>query len=103
MKKLSSREFNNYLQENLSNYPIFCDKALEYQQAKNNKRKKQWSESKVQREAINMWNMTADNIYNKLLVASKQDNKPLLAYIQAYDILDNINDSLADIDFTEDN
>ena len=103
MKKLSSREFNNYLQENLSNYPIFYDKALEYQQAKNNKRKKQWSESKVQREAINMWNMTSDNIYNQLLVAAKQDNKPLLAYIQAYDILDNINDSLAELDFTEDN
>lgn len=103
MKKLSSREFNNYLQENLSNYPIFYDKALEYQQTKNNKREKQWSESKVQREAINMWNMTADNIYNRLLVASKQDNKPILAYIQAYDILDNINDSLAELDFTEDN
>lgn len=95
------KEFLEYLESNLSGYSIFMKKARQYQSIQNAKRKKKWSDEKVEKAVYDMWKGAMENLYNKLKHEINSDSRlAWMNFVEKNNILECVNDGINDIDFT---
>ena len=99
------KEFLSYLEKNLTGYHIFISKALQFQHAKNAKRpaKSRWADKKMEKAAGEMWKKAMENLYNNLKKEVKSDfPSTWISYIEKNEILETVNESINELDFSED-
>lgn len=101
MAKISSKELREFLEENLSNYDLFIQKLMDEELRKNKNRKSKWSEGKMETAVKKLWHQMADNIYDRLKVASSSVNKDIFTFINENSILESIDESLTEVNFDE--
>lgn len=97
------KEFLEYLELNLGGYKIFMNKALSYQRIKNAKRppKSRWSEEKMEKAAYDMWKTSMEALYNNLKFEIKSDLPySWKTYMEKHEILESVNESISELDFT---
>lgn len=102
---MNYREFLQYLEFNLDSYPIFLQKAQQYQQEQNAKRQKrsQWNDEKIKKAAYEMWKKSMETLYNNLKREIKSDSPPeWTSFIENNNILEMVNDSISEMDFSND-
>ena len=97
------KEFLEYLESNLEGYNIFMRKARQFQGLQNAKRKKKWSDEKVEKAAYDMWRMSMEPLYNNLKHEINSDSGlSWISFIENHQVMENVNESINDIDFTGD-
>lgn len=99
------KEFLGYLEKNLTGYPTFMNKARRYQIEKNVKRpaKGRWDETKVEKAVTEMWKKAMETLYNNLKHEIKSDfPSAWTSYIEKHEILESVNESISELDFSED-
>lgn len=98
------KEFLDYLEKNLSGYEIFMLKALQFRHAKNAKRpaKSCWTDKKMEKAAGEMWKKAMENLYNNLNREIKSEfPSAWSSYIEKHKILESVNESISELDFSE--
>ncbi|WP_270471658.1 hypothetical protein [Hungatella hathewayi] len=98
------KEFLASLENNLDGYQTFMRKALEYQAGKNAKRppKSRWSQEKMEKAAYDMWKKSMETLYNNLKKEIKSDlSFSWTSYIEKHEILETVNESISELDFSE--
>lgn len=98
------KEFLSYLQTNLTGYQVFMLKAMQFQHAKNAKRppKSRWTDKKIEKATNEMWKKAMESLYNNLKREIKSElPAEWFAYIQAHEILESVNESINELDFSE--
>ena len=97
------KEFLEYLETNLDGYGAFMRKARQFQTLQNAKRKKKWSEEKVEKSAYDMWKISMESLYNNLKHEIKSDSRlSWISFIENNEAIGKVNESINDIDFTSD-
>ena len=97
------KEFLEYLESNLEGYNIFMRKARQFQGLQNAKRKKKWSDEKVEKAAYDMWRMSLEPLYINLKHEINSDSRlSWISFIENHEVMENVNESINDIDFTGD-
>lgn len=99
------KEFLEYLEKNLSGYQTFMFKAMQFQRAKNVKRptKSRWTDKKMEKAAGEMWKKAMEALYNNLKREIKSEfPSSWISYIEKHDILESVNESISELDFSED-
>lgn len=99
---MTYKEFITYLEENFDGYAVFMEKAIEFQEAKNQKRpaKSRWKEVKVQKAVNAMWTKSMQPLYDNL----KKEIKSAIPYkwteyMDQHEVLEGLRDSMADLSF----
>ena len=98
------KEFLEYLELNLEGYKTFMNKARQYQIAKNLKRpaKNRWSDEKMEKASYELWRKSMESLYNNLKKEIKSDlSLSWTSYIEKYEILETVNESIGELDFSE--
>lgn len=98
------KEFLDYMETNLEGYQTFVRKAQQFQIAKNTKRpaKSRWDDEKIERAAYEMWKASMEALYNNLKMEIKSDLKySWTSYIEKHEILETVNESISEMDFSE--
>lgn len=98
------KEFLSYLQTNLTGYQVFMLKAMQFQRAKNAKRqaKVRWEDKKMEKAADEMWQKAMEALYNNLKREIKSEfPSSWISYIEKHEILELVNDSISELDFSE--
>lgn len=99
------KEFLEYLEANLDGYHTFMSKAMQYQRDKNMNRpkKNRWNNEKMQKAACDMWKKSMETLYNNL---KREINSSIpsawIAYIEKHNLFEIINDSISELDFSDD-
>lgn len=99
------KEFLQYLESNLTGYQAFMQKATQFQLEKNAKRpaKGRWKNEKIERAACEMWKKAMEVLYNNLKHEIKSDfPSAWISYIEKHEILESVNESISELDFSED-
>lgn len=97
------KEFLEYMEDNLSGYWAFMQKARRYQTIENAKRKKKWSDDNVEKATYEMWKKSMENLYNNLKQKIKSDSRfAWTDFINKNEILELVNEGIGDIDFSND-
>lgn len=99
------REFLEYLEKNLTGYQIFMLKAMQFQQDKNAKRQKKdrWENNKMEKATTEMWKKAMETLYYNLKKEIKSDfPSTWVSYIEKHEILESVNESISELDFSED-
>lgn len=101
---MRQNEFKHFL-ESTSGYDLFMMKAQEYQEEKNNSRKKKerWNEGKVCRATEAMWTQLVENMHEKLegsisCTRFNRDEK-WNDFIEKNDFVSSFNESIAELEF----
>lgn len=98
------KEFLEYLELNLEGYKTFMNKARQYQITKNLKRpaKNRWSDEKMEKASYELWKKSMENLYNNLKKEIKSDlSLSWTSYIEKHEILETVNESISELDFSE--
>lgn len=98
------KEFLEYLEANLDSYHTFINKAINYQQNKNEQRQKKarWENERIEKAAYEMWKKAMENLYNNLKHEIKSDMPcSWTNYIAQHEILESVNESINDMDFSD--
>lgn len=98
------KEFLQYLEDNLSGYESFIQKAISYQEEKNQKRpaKNRWNEEKIQNSAYDMWKASMQTLYDKLRNEIKSESEfTWKNYMDKNNILESVNDGISELSFDE--
>lgn len=104
---MNIEELDQYIEENSTAKTTFEEKALAFQQAKNEKRAfaKRWKPGRLQRQVDLMWTDILDNFYKKLAAAIKKTNSPSpdawVNFIVENEILDELAESMDELSFDE--
>jgi len=99
------KEFLSYLQTNLTGYQTFMFKAMQFQRVKNAKRQKKdrWADKKMEKAADEMWKKAMETLYYNLKKEIKSDfPSTWVSYIEKHEILESVNESISELDFSED-
>ena len=100
---MNKQEFETYLNEHCSALSKFQARALDYLANKNQNRTKsaRWNDAKVQRAADAMYDTFLDGIYTKLrnAIKNKYDHQAWLDYIEKYELLEQLEESVLEIEF----
>lgn len=98
------KEFLEYLQNNLTGYETFIEKATAYQREKNKARpaKKRWDDEKVGRAVNEMWKNSMQSLYDTIKNEVKSNSSfTWIEFIQKNNILESVNDGISELDFNE--
>ncbi|WP_430618527.1 hypothetical protein [Enterococcus sp. DIV1767] len=107
MAKLKYNDFKNLLENRLSGYEVFMQKAEEFQIAKNKLRsgKAKWNDKKVNKAINGMWDQAAQNIYQTVKNMDKIPNSrsldpynDWLKFMESRNLFEVLSDSLADVE-----
>lgn len=102
---MTINEFLEYLENNLSSYNLFIDKATEHQLEKNKKRppKKRWDEKKMNRAVETMWKSSMQVAYDKVKteigIPRFDGYERWVEFIGEKELLEAINDSISELEF----
>ena len=99
------KEFLEYMEQNLSGYGIFMEKALNYQKKKNAGRPvaKRWNDSRIQKAAYDMWRQAMEPLYNNLKVEIDSSlPQEWDVYISGHEILESVTEGIREMDFSDD-
>lgn len=100
---MDKHEFETYLNEHCSALTKFQERALDYQANKNQNRARsaRWNDAKVQRAADAMYDTFLTGIYTKLrsAIEDKYDRQAWLDYIEKYELLEQLEESVLEIEF----
>lgn len=97
------KEFLEYMEDNLSGYWAFMQKARRYQTILNAKRDNKWSDERVESAAYEMWKKSVENLYGNLKrEISSTSLFAWIDFIEKKDILESVNEGIRDIDFFDD-
>lgn len=100
-------DFKNLLENRLSGYEVFMQKAEEFQIAKNKLRsgKAKWNDKKVNRAIEVMWDQAAQNIYQSVKRMDKAPNSRALdpyndwlRFMEKENLFDTLSESLAEVE-----
>ena len=100
-------DFKNLLEERLSGYEVFMQKAKEFQITKNKSRsgKARWNDKKVNKAINGMWEQAAQNIYQTVKRMDKAPNSKALdpyndwlRFMEKENLFDTLSESLAEIE-----
>lgn len=104
---MDREEFETYLNANSRAVALFRSRALSYQHSQNRKRaaSKRWSETAVASAVDKMVNQFVDNVYDKLKANIKENKfqpyESWVRFIETNEVLDSLEDSVAEIDFED--
>ena len=99
------KEFLEYLVKNLAGYQTFMFKAMQFQRAKNAKRpaKSRWADKTMEKATNEMWKKAMESLYNNLKREIKSEfPSTWISYIEKHEILESVNESISELDFSED-
>ncbi|PTK88408.1 hypothetical protein [Staphylococcus gallinarum] len=102
---MNLKEFQEHIEGRLPALDSFYDRAINYQLDKDKRRppKKRWSEAKIERAAGNMYKDLIKSIYEKVKsIVEEHEKKPAnvwIDYLEKYEMYDQINESLYEIEF----
>lgn len=99
------KEFLEYLEKNLTGYQTFMFKAVQFQRVKNAKRQKKdrWEDKKMEKVADEMWKKAMETLYYNLKKEIKSDfPSTWVSYIEKHEILESVNESISELDFSDD-
>ncbi|MBU7003875.1 hypothetical protein [Pediococcus pentosaceus] len=99
---MDKEELLEYIEINSGVKDKFMEKALDYQNEKNQKRPfaKRWNKTKVERAADKMYDQVLTSIYDKLKNNIKSsDSKKWAEFIEENNVLEDLEDSMSDITF----
>lgn len=102
---MSYKEFLEYLENNLEGYHTFIVKAMQYQQDKNMSRpkKNRWTDDKMKKATYDMWKASMENLYNNLKQEIKSNiSSAWVAFIKEHELFETINESINELDFSND-
>lgn len=98
-------EFQAHIEDKLPALDSFYDRAINFQLEKDSRRppKKRWSEAKIERAANDMYKDLITSIYEKVKsIVEEHEKKPdsvWFDYLEKYEMYDQINESLYEIEF----
>lgn len=98
-------EFKEWLEENASGYPIFLEKATEFQEKKNKGRsgKSKWNDRKVDKAIQAMWNSVVTAAYDKIKasegVPKYNGTQIWLDFMEKNDFLEGFNEGASEVEF----
>ena len=101
---MKQTEFKHFL-EQTSGYDLFMIKAQQYQEDKNNSRKKKerWNERKVMRATNEMWAQLVENTHEKLegSISCNRYNRheKWQEFFDKNDFITSFNESISEMDF----
>lgn len=101
------KELETYLEENSKVKTIFMEKSLEFQQEKNAKKQpaKRLNDAKINQIIDKMWDQVLENIHESVMKQLKGNTSYLggkwRQYIEDYEILDMLEESMESIEFGE--
>lgn len=101
---MDEKEFQKYFESLTTAKESFYDKAREYQNKKNKDRPftKRWNENIIERRVDRMWKSLIDNMYFKVGNSVKdRNNSAGWKNIMSEDMIENIDQSIFEIDFDE--
>ncbi|MDT2675243.1 hypothetical protein [Enterococcus dongliensis] len=99
------QEFKEWLEENASGYPIFIEKATEFQLMKNKNRsgKSKWNDRKVEKAIQGMWNNVATAAYDQIKAhegVPKYNGKQIwLDFMEKNEFLEGFNEGASEVEF----
>lgn len=102
---MNLNEFQAHIEDELPALDSFYDKAINYQLEKDKRRppKKRWSEAKIERAANAMYKDLMKGIYEKIKsLVEEREKKPndvWIDYLEKYELYEQINESLYEIEF----
>ena len=102
---MNLNEFQAHIEDKLPALDSFYDKAINYQLEKDKRRppKKHWSEAKIERAANAMYKDLMKGIYEKIKsLVEEREKKPndvWIDYLEKYELYEQINESLYEIEF----
>ncbi|ALM56406.1 MULTISPECIES: hypothetical protein [Staphylococcus] len=102
---MNLNEFQAHIEDKLPALDSFYDKAINYQLEKDKRRppKKRWSEAKIERAANAMYKDLMKGIYEKIKsLVEEREKKPndvWIDYLEKYELYEQINESLYEIEF----
>ena len=100
-------DFKNLLEERLSGYEVFMQKAMDFQITKNKSRsgKTKWNDKKVNKAINGMWEQAAQNIYQTVKRMDKAPNSRALdpyndwlRFMEKENLFDTLSESLAEVE-----
>lgn len=103
-------DFKNLLENRLSGYEVFMQKAEDLQIAKNKLRsgKAKWNDKKVNRAIESMWDQAAQNIYQSVKRMDKAPNSRALdpyndwiRFMEKENLFDTLSESLAEVEMEQ--
>lgn len=102
---MNFNDFLDYMEENLSAYPIFIKKAKEYQLLKNKGRsgKAKWSDIRVENETHGMWLNAMQALHEKIKsevgMPILNPKQKWLEFMEKHNLIESLNDGLAEVEF----
>lgn len=102
---MNFNDFLEYMEGNLSSYPIFMKKAKEYQLLKNKGRsgKAKWSDVRVEKETYNMWLSAMQTLHAQIQIKAGMPTinpeQKWLKFIEENEVIEAVNDGLSEIEF----
>ncbi|KRL04238.1 hypothetical protein [Liquorilactobacillus oeni] len=102
---MNKQQFQEYLENNSQAISLFNNKALEFQENKNKKRQpaKKWNEARLERESEKMLAAFITSVYEKMKSHVKENTlepeKSWIAFIDENDILDELEESIIEMQF----
>lgn len=102
---MNYQDFMEYMQENLTSYTFFMEKAKNFQLEKNKVRaaKAKWNEAKVERATSQMWTQGMDTLYGQLKtqigIPALNGTQKWIAFIEENEVIENVNEGLSEVEF----
>ncbi|KRG09107.1 MULTISPECIES: hypothetical protein [Staphylococcus] len=102
---MNLNEFQEHIEDKLPALDSFYDRAINFQLEKDKRRppKKRWSEAKIERAANAMYKDLMKGIYEKIKsLVEEREKKPndvWIDYLEKYELYEQINESLYEIEF----
>lgn len=102
---MNFKQFVDYMEERLSNKPVYYENGLAEQKKKNRRRApaKRWSDDQMEHEVDKEWRGQLEKVYDVIQAQIKRDlmdpQKPWLDFINEYNIVDGFNEDIAEITF----
>ncbi|KRL97476.1 hypothetical protein [Liquorilactobacillus satsumensis] len=102
---MDKQQFQDYLETNSQAISLFNHKALEFQESKNKNRPpaRRWNEARLERETGKMLNTFVTNIHEKMKSHinpnSSEPVKEWISFIDENDILDELEESIIEMQF----
>lgn len=102
---MNLKEFLEFLESNLEGYNVFMHKAIQFQREKDAKRPKKdrWTDERLEKAAADMWKVSMQSLHTNLKKTIDSDSDHAWkAYIEKNGILESVNDSISELDFSND-
>ncbi|AEV95239.1 hypothetical protein [Pediococcus claussenii] len=100
---MNKEEFSEYMDKNSNVRNIFAERALSYQQEKNQARQpaKRWRDGRVEREAEKMYDNVLNNIYEQIkrTVQNSTERNNWIQFIDENDLFDDLEQSMNEMSF----